>query len=739
LSLCAGYGGIERGLKIARVPHRVITHVEIESFAIANMVDKMEAGQMDWALIHSDVKTLPLRPFRGSTDILTGGYPCFTEGHLVLTKEGHKPIEQVQLGDQVLTHKGRWRKVLSVMQKTGASTRLISHGGQHGIECTDEHPFYTRQRYRVKGERRFKQPEWTEAKDVCRDTFICDVTPVDKESDEHTEGFWELVGRWLADGYTQYQGKKGKAVFCIGKVKDEEFRNILEQSGFTAYRSEERTAIKYHITQTNFARFLDQFGKGAENKYIPGWVFGLEDSKAKSLFSGYMSGDGHREKSGYRATTVSRRLAYSLSMLGSIVLGCVPSVRLQKTPDTTVIEGRTVNQSDYYTVSFPSNNQKVFFREGNYGWRQIRYNDVCRTNQRVYNIEVEEDNSYTVNNIVVHNCQPFSMAGKRLGKEDPRHLWPYICRIIDGIMPRMCFFENVEGHISKGLLQVLKDLEERGYKTTWGVFSASEAGAPHQRKRVFIMAYKQGVRCRRRQDSDRDNPDWFQIVQANVRAMVRSQIERCSRDTGSELGNPKSDFERWIWNSEERSQESSRGSGSLRACTEFENPSDSGLRRSETTEIQGQCSVGERQHERPVERGIISNGSERPSSTSSELDNTDCQRSQGHTGSGDCSQGREDQHRPATEASIRWPARPNQQQHEWEHQRVTIKPGLGGATNEDSGRYNVTQDNRIERLRMLGNGVVPPQAAIAFLILTKQLLEENYEMFKTSGYCDYLP
>ena len=89
-------------------------------------------------------------------------------------------------------------------------------------------------------------------------------------------------------------------------------------------------------------------------------------------------------------------------------------------------------------------------------------------------------------------CQPFSAAGKRLGEDDPRHLWPYIREIIREVRPRMCFFENVEGHISKGLDTVLCDLEEDGYRTSWGVFSAAEVGAPHQRKRVFIMAHRNG-------------------------------------------------------------------------------------------------------------------------------------------------------------------------------------------------------------------------------------------------------
>jgi DNA (cytosine-5)-methyltransferase 1 len=86
-------------------------------------------------------------------------------------------------------------------------------------------------------------------------------------------------------------------------------------------------------------------------------------------------------------------------------------------------------------------------------------------------------------------CQPFSAAGKRAGKEDPRHLWPWIADGIRILRPRVCFFENVEGHISLGLSSVISDLEELGYKVSWGIFSAREVGAPHQRKRVFILGY----------------------------------------------------------------------------------------------------------------------------------------------------------------------------------------------------------------------------------------------------------
>lgn len=102
-------------------------------------------------------------------------------------------------------------------------------------------------------------------------------------------------------------------------------------------------------------------------------------------------------------------------------------------------------------------------------------------------------------------CQPFSVAGRKQGDQDPRHLWPYITKGIEQLgRPPIVFFENVSGIISsklKGndwtdregtsvLLHVLRELERLGYKTTAGIFSAAEVGAPHQRKRVFILGVR---------------------------------------------------------------------------------------------------------------------------------------------------------------------------------------------------------------------------------------------------------
>lgn len=85
-------------------------------------------------------------------------------------------------------------------------------------------------------------------------------------------------------------------------------------------------------------------------------------------------------------------------------------------------------------------------------------------------------------------CQPFSPAGKRLGENDERHLWPYVAEAIRGIRPRLVVLENVAGHRSLGFDRVLGDLAEIGYDAQWCSLRASDVGAPHKRERLFVLA-----------------------------------------------------------------------------------------------------------------------------------------------------------------------------------------------------------------------------------------------------------
>ena len=94
-------------------------------------------------------------------------------------------------------------------------------------------------------------------------------------------------------------------------------------------------------------------------------------------------------------------------------------------------------------------------------------------------------------------CQPYSTAGKRLGKEDPRHLWPDMLRAIREIQPLWVVGENVRGLISwnGGLVfhEVQSDLEAEGYEVLPFLLPAAGVNAPHRRERIWFIAYSGGI------------------------------------------------------------------------------------------------------------------------------------------------------------------------------------------------------------------------------------------------------
>lgn len=108
-------------------------------------------------------------------------------------------------------------------------------------------------------------------------------------------------------------------------------------------------------------------------------------------------------------------------------------------------------------------------------------------------------------------CQPHSVAGKRKGTGDARWLWPEFARVVAALRPALVFIENVPGLRTSGLRDVLCDLARLGFDAEWDSFSAAEVGAPHRRRRIFILAYAQRERLRnqpgrRRRPGGQDAP-----------------------------------------------------------------------------------------------------------------------------------------------------------------------------------------------------------------------------------------
>ena len=89
-------------------------------------------------------------------------------------------------------------------------------------------------------------------------------------------------------------------------------------------------------------------------------------------------------------------------------------------------------------------------------------------------------------------CQPFSTSGKRGGSQDPRHIFPYLHKLIEQIRPTYRVFENVYGHLSLGLDEVLFAMESLNYHTRTFVLSSSSIGARHKRERLWIICRNLG-------------------------------------------------------------------------------------------------------------------------------------------------------------------------------------------------------------------------------------------------------
>lgn len=171
-------------------------------------------------------------------------------------------------------------------------------------------------------------------------------------------------------------------------------------------------------------------------------------------------------------------------------------------------------------------------------------------------------------------CQPFSVAGKQLGEDDERNMWPQTLDVIRRVRPRYAFLENVPGLLAHEYARrIFGDLAESGFDVRWRVLSAAEVGAPHKRDRVFILSYPKSSE----REWDWSKQNWKQDGLTNLcekLAHSTSQLSNGSEHHAEYSGRsiPKSGnngSENDIPNaSSERSQGQGRPFNALRTTTE---------------------------------------------------------------------------------------------------------------------------------------------------------------------------
>ena len=398
---------------------------------------------------------LKLAGWPATRPVWTGSPPCFTAGTLVTSQRGNIAIEDIQVGDVVMTHTGQWHSVL----KTGSDIKpvgVLVGQGHSGIICTPEHPFYARERAIISTKKNGKSirshhissPEWTNAEDMPGSWWGMpmnyEITPIlPPKGISSANAFW-LAGFYIGDGWPGKGSHSGTTIFGVNAEKADRIVSVLRKEGLSFSVSNQRTGVRVEVRHAGLSCWLSrEFGCGSGKKRVPLKLIAAQNETKLSFMEGWMLSDGTRKKmsGSQRVTTISRDLAVTGRML-LVSLGYSVAMRKIETSDQTVIEGRTVNQSDYYTLSFSENTRYLFRSEGHTFFKVKSFTPLAAP-RRVYNIEVDCDNSYLADGIVVHNCQPFSAAGKLEGKEDARHLGPKFISLVRACRPPVLFGEQV--------------------------------------------------------------------------------------------------------------------------------------------------------------------------------------------------------------------------------------------------------------------------------------------------------
>lgn len=468
-----------------------------------------------------------LSPF----NMICGGSPCFVAGTKVITKEGYKNIENIKTGDMVLTHKNRFMPVLKTGGDTNKDIYKLKVQGFLETECTDYHPFYCKKT-------KDSEPEKIKLKNIKKGYYVGSHinTKFENQYNLSDEDCW-ILGRYVADGHIRKDKRKNRknsyqyqCILSIGSNKIDELKSTVKERHYSCYPHTKSTH-RVVFSSMELVEFIleHNFGIGAENKIIPNFILDLPAYKLKYFLKGYMAGDGCNIGNIYQATTVSKELAMSLCLVIQKVyhVGCC--IYYDNRPDTYIIENRVVNQKDTYMIRFRKNSQKhLWFIENNIVWYPVR--EISKTDkvENVYNIEVEEDHTYTANNIITYNCQDFSVAGKQKGSiwtcKDCGHeynpltvhwserdkcphcgstnlektrsslLVEYL-RVIRANKPNFGIYENVKNIVGKQFKETTfklftDELEEYGYNVYWKVLNAKHYGIPQNRERVYLIFIK---------------------------------------------------------------------------------------------------------------------------------------------------------------------------------------------------------------------------------------------------------
>ncbi len=369
---------------------------------------------------------------------------CFLAGAQVRTRNGEKPIEEIEVGDEVMTHLGRYRRVYNTMRRPYHGNiyniRFYGDSGRE-LKVTSEHPLLVVHRERESMRNQDYRLAWAHAGSVKEGDYLVipvpqplmepalahSVTvplgrgrhaPVDREVNlPYESDFFRLIGYYFSEGH----------------VDNEHYISLSFHVDETDYLADVKSLIEHYfgkspianaprqngqtlvLSSTEVARtFAREFGSNVYEKHVPEWVSSADPALLAELVKGMWRGDGSYDarKNMFRYNTISADLAYAFRD-ACLRLGVAASVNMQK---------RFLPRKDIYAVviASPFNPQfgkivgvnapagdlsgSPFSLDDNFLYVPIKEITVEEMETEVFNFSVEEDESYIAEGVVSHNC-----------------------------------------------------------------------------------------------------------------------------------------------------------------------------------------------------------------------------------------------------------------------------------------------------------------------------------------------
>lgn len=405
---------------------------------------------------------------------------------------------------KVLTKGNTWEKVVKKFDNGKHQTYKLNAMGFENIIVTENHKFYIREKYRKghKGIRCFKEPVFKEVKDITKNDYF-GIPVINEEREFYTNDidFWFMIGMYVGDGWLSKSSKD--IIISCNEKKLELLKQKLDIKKYNYTINKEKTCYRFRFANKEIYNFIrDNIGTGCLNKHIPLEIIKLKKEQLQQFYNGYLNSDGCIIKNIHQFSSINKNLIYSISLIINKLYKRPTQIYKVNVEKTKIIEGRIVNQKDWYQLRFKietSKYDKAFYENG-YIWYPFKSLEKYNIDN-VYNMEVENDHSYIVQGCISKNCQDLSLAGKLGGMEEDSGtrsslLWEVVRLLKEckekGNLPNILLMENVPQVIGtknkSSFHKLMKILEDLGYKNFVKVLNSKDFYIPQNRQRCFMVS-----------------------------------------------------------------------------------------------------------------------------------------------------------------------------------------------------------------------------------------------------------